>query len=194
MEIRAQHQPLAAAPLLITNHVTRSDARATLELPVGPLRVRGSTRAGVVRSIGEPSNRRLDAAAALVAPLGSSAELSARYQAVSYARASTAGYFAPRIAETVEAGTYLDLAADGPLTLSADLGAGVQRTALQGEQVGMWKAALRAWAHSSIILGPSRSLWVEVEAYDAPFAPLGVSAAPSWRYVSLTSGLRWAFR
>ena len=193
-ELGAQHLPLGTAPILIANRVTRTEARAMMELPAGPLRLRGTGRAGVVSASGEAANRRLDGAAALALPLGTSAELSARYHAVTYARESFAGYFAPRVAETMEGTTYLDLGADGPLSLSADLGAGVQRTALQGEDVGSWKAAFRAWTYLSLVLGPARALWLEVEAYDAPFAPLGVAAAPSWRYISLTSGLRWAIR
>jgi Flp pilus assembly protein TadD len=194
LELRAQHLPLATAPLLVANRVTRSDARATLELPVGVLRLRGTGRAGVIRASGESANRRLDGAAALALPLGSTAELSARYQAVSYAHESSAGYFAPRVAETMEGTAYLDLGSDGPLSIAADLGAGTQRTALQGQDVGRWKAAFRAWTYSSLALGPGRALWLEVEAYDAPFAPLGVAAAPSWRYVALTTGLRWTLR
>jgi len=193
-ELGAQHLPLGTAPILIANRVTRTEARAMLELPAGPLRLRGTGRAGVVSASGEAANRRLDGAAALALPLGTSAELSARYHAVTYARESLAGYFAPRVAETMEGTTYMDLGADGPLSVSADLGAGVQRTALQGEDVGSWKAAFRAWTYLSLVLGPARALWLEVEAYDAPFAPLGVAAAPSWRYISLTAGLRWAIR
>lgn len=194
LELGAQHLPLGTAPRLVANHVTRTEARAMLELPAGPLRLRSSGRAGVVSASSEAANRRLDGAAALALPLGTSAELSARYHAVTYARESFAGYFAPRVAETMEGTTYLDLGADGPLSFSADLGAGVQRTALQGEDVGRWKAAFRAWTYLSLVLGPARALWLEVEAYDAPFAPLGVAAAPSWRYVALTTGLRWAIR
>ncbi|MGH7693559.1 MAG: tetratricopeptide repeat protein [Gemmatimonadaceae bacterium] len=211
LELRAQHLPLASAPVLVANHVARTDARATLELPVGALRLRGTGRVGVITAIGESANRgigrggaiaatgesanrRLDGAAALVLPLGAVSELSARYQAVTYAHESSAGYFAPRVAETVEGTAYLDLGGDGPLSVAADLGAGAQRTALQGENVGQWKAAFRAWTYSSLTLAPGRALWLELEAYDAPFAPLGVAAAPSWRYISLTTGLRWSLR
>jgi cytochrome c-type biogenesis protein CcmH/NrfG len=193
LELRAQHLPLGSAPLLVANRVARSDARATLEIPAGPLRLRGIGRAGAITATGESANRRLDGSAALVLPLGTS-ELSARYQTVTYARASSAGYFAPRVAETLEGTTYLDLGGDGPFSFAADLGAGVQRMALQGENVGQWKAALRAWTYSSLTLAPGRAIWLELEAYDAPFAPLGVAAAPSWRYVSLMTGLRWALR
>ncbi|HEV8364214.1 MAG TPA: tetratricopeptide repeat protein [Gemmatimonadaceae bacterium] len=194
LELRAQHLPLATAPLLVANRVTRSDARATLELPVGALRLRGTGRAGAIRASGETANRRLDGAAALALPLGSAAEFSARYQAVSYAHESSAGYFAPRAAETMEGTAYFDFGGDGPLSIAADLGAGMQRTALQGEAVGRWKAAFRVWTYSSLAMGPGRALWLEIEAYDAPFAPLGVAAAPSWRYIALTTGLRWTLR
>ena len=192
LDLRLQHVPLGTAPILVDNRVTRSDARATLELPFGPLRLRGTARAGAVRALQEAANRRLDAGGALVVPLGGSGEVSARYHALTFAHASTGGYFAPRVAQTVEAGTYLDLGADAPVTLSVDVGAGAQRVARQGEAVGVWKPAFRLWAYTSASLAPGRALWVEIEAYDAPFAPMGVATAPSWRFVALSTGLRWS--
>ncbi|MGQ0538704.1 MAG: tetratricopeptide repeat protein [Gemmatimonadaceae bacterium] len=209
LELRAQHLPLGTTPALIANRVTRSAAHATLDIPLaGQLRLRGSGGAALLHAMQEApeagagagtggragSNRRLDTGGAIVASLGGAGELSARYQTVAYERASLAGYFAPRLAETVEGGIYLELGADGQLAFSADLGAGVQRMARQGEQLGVWKPALRAWTYTSLTLSSGRVLWLEVEGYDAPFAPAGVAAAPSWRYVALASGLRWAIR
>jgi Flp pilus assembly protein TadD len=194
LDLRVQHVPLGTAPILVDNRVTRSDARATLELPLGPLRLRGTARAGALRALQEAANRRLDAGGALVVPLGSSGEVSARYHALTFAHASSGGYFAPRVAQTVEAGTYLELGADARVTLSADVGAGAQRVARQGEAVGVWKPAFRLWAYTSASLAPGRALWVEMEAYDAPFAPVGVATAPSWRFVALSTGLRWSLR
>jgi hypothetical protein len=43
-------------------------------------------------------------------------------------------------------------------------------------------------------LGPGRSWFVEIEAYDAPFALDGAAADGSWRFLSVTSGLRWVIR
>ena len=215
-ELRAQHLALGAAPLLVANRVARSEVRANLDLPLGPLRLRPGGRAGVIQAsmpvvavtpgtpgppTGRPGNRvtrieesstRLGADAALAVPLGSAVEVSAQYHALTYDKASTAGYFAPRIAQTVESGLYFDVGGDGPVSLAADLGGGVQRVARQGEAVGRWDAAFRAWSYAAIPFAPGRALWAEFEAYDAPFAPAGVATSASWRYVGLTVGLRWA--
>jgi Flp pilus assembly protein TadD len=218
LELRAQHLPLGGAPILVTNRVTRSEVRANLDLPVGALRLRPAARGGVVRAslpplpwnpspplppTGRPARAdqrttesitRVGFDAAVALPLTTAFEVSGQYHALSYDTESVAGYFAPRIAETVESGVYLDVGGDGPVSLAADLGAGAQRVARQGEDVGRWEAAFRAWTYVAIPFRAGRALWAEIEAYDAPFAPAGVATSDSWRYVAVSVGLRWSLR
>jgi hypothetical protein len=191
LELRGQQLPLGTAPQLVHNRVTRREARAQLELPTGPVRVRAGTRAALLEASGESRNRRMDGTVAIVAPLGSSAEVSAAYRHITFQRASLAGYFAPRLAQSLEGGSYFELAGDSPVSLAADVGGGMQRLARHGEPLGVWKPTFRAWAYSALSLGTARALWAEIEAYDSPFAPAGVSTAPSWRFLSLAAGLRW---
>jgi len=128
-----------------------------------------------------------------------------QYRLVGYQRASAAGYFAPRRAETVEGGVYIEFGEDGPLSIAADVGAGRQRVAEyravgvpggppRSTAPGPWSRVLRAWGQASLSLAPSRSWYVEVEAYDAPFALEGVATTGNWRFLSVSSGLRWALR
>jgi hypothetical protein len=70
----------------------------------------------------------------------------------------------------------------------------MQRVTEHGGLPGRWSPVWRAWALAALALGPSRSWFVEMEAYDAPFALDGVATADGWRFLSVSSGLRWALR
>lgn len=191
LELRAQRLALGSAPVLVENRVARTEGRATVELPAGWFRLRGTGRYGAVSATGEASNARYGADGALVLPLGSAAQLSGQYRVTGFQRASAAGYFAPRKAETVESGLYLETTGDGALSFAADVGAGAQRVATQGAAMGRWTRALRLWGYGALAMGPARSLYAEVEAYDAPFAPEGVATSGTWRFVSVQLGVRW---
>lgn len=189
LELRAQRLPLGTTPLLVGNHVMRNEGRLGIELPVGPLRIRGTGHVALIEAVGEDANRRLQGDGALALPLGWRGEISAQYHRLGFERASTAGYFAPGRVETVEAGTYWELGGDGAVSLSFDLGAGVQRLAEQGADVGPWKPAFRGWAMFAVDLTRTLQWRTEAEAYNAPFAPVGVSTAPDWRYGAVTTSL-----
>jgi len=188
-EARLQRLPLGTSPLLIANHAVRNELRLGVELPAGPVRIRGTGRGGLIETFGEDANLRLQGDAALALPIGWRGEVSAQYHRLSFNRASSAGYFAPKLVESIEGGTYWDLGGDGKVRVSVDLGVGIQRLAKQGEEVGVWKLALRGWALLSVDLSRIVQWRVEGEAYSAPFAPVGVVTAPNWRYISVSMGL-----
>ena len=189
VEIRAQRVALGTTPQLVANRAMRNEAKLGIELPAGPLRLRAAGRAGLIEALGEDANRRLLGDAALVLPLGWRGEISAQYHRLGYEQASTAGYFAPERVETIEGGSYWELGGDGAVSFSVDLGAGGQRVAEQGAEVGPWKLALRGWALLAVDLSRTIQWRTEAEAYSAPFAPVGVATAPDWRYGSITTGL-----
>jgi len=189
VEIRAQRLALGTTPQLVANRAMRNEAKLSVELPAGPLRLRAAGRAGLIEALGEDPNRRLQGDAALVLPLGWRGEISAQYHRLGYAQASTAGYFAPERVETIEAGSYWELGGDGAVSFSVDLGAGGQRVADQGAEVGPWRLALRGWALLAVDLSRTIQWRTEAEAYSAPFAPVGVATASDWRYGSVTTGL-----
>jgi hypothetical protein len=195
IDVRVEHAPMAFNPLLVDHHVVRSEARAMVEVPIATLRLRGIGRVGRFEANGEAPNSRAGAEAAVLLPLGGGrVQPSLHYRSVGFQRASAAGYFAPRRAETTEAGLSVDGGDNGRISLTAELGAGLQRVAEHGGVPGPWSRAWRAWSQASLSLGPSRVWFVELEAYDAPFAVEGVSTTSGWRYLSLNSGLRWALR
>jgi hypothetical protein len=167
----------------------KNEMRLNVDIPVGPLRFRGGGRAASIIMVGEQSNARFQGDAALVLPLGWSGEISAQYHRLGFARASTVGYFAPSLVETIEAGTYWEWGGDGDLGAALDLGAGLQRLAKQQEVLGPWKLALRGWASLSWAISPAWIWRVEAEAYSAPFAPVGAATSADWRYLSVSAGL-----
>jgi hypothetical protein len=193
LDLRAERVPLAFSPLLISNRVTRSEARAVVDVPLAGMRLRGSGRVGRFEAPGEPANGRVGAEGALVLPLGL-VQPSLQYRLIGFERASAAGYFAPRRAETAEAGLYFDSGDETRLSIATDLGAGAQRVMDQGGGERRWSPAWRAWGQATLAIGPSRFWYVEVEAYDAAFAPEGVATAGHWRSLSVASGLRWSMR
>jgi hypothetical protein len=193
LDFRLERAPVGFNPQLIENQVERSEAKATLEVPLAALRLRATGRFGHLTAAGEGANSRTTVEGALVLPLGSW-QPSLQYRRTGFERASLAGYFAPRRAETVEAGAYMESGGEGSLSLSADVGAGMQRVAPHGVPTGGWSRVWRAWGQTALALGPGRSWFVEVEAYDAPFALEGAATAGPWRFLSLSSGLRWVLR
>lgn len=193
LDLRAERAPLAFSPLLVVNQVTRSEARATVEVPLARMRLRGSGRVGQFETPGEPANGRLVAEGALLLPSGG-VQPSIQYRVIGFQRASAVGYYAPRRAETAEAGLYFESGDEGRLTFAADLGAGAQRVMDHGGGEGDWSPALRGWGQVTLAVGPSRFWYVEMEAYDAAFAPEAVATAGYWRSLSVASGLRWSVR
>jgi hypothetical protein len=129
----------------------------------------------------------------LALPVSATLELSGQYHRLTYRDPTTAGYFAPRLGETVEAAAYVEAGDAHPFTVALDLGAGTQRLAGQGAAIGAWRRALRFYGYLTARLGPASQLRLEVEAYDAAISPEGVSTvATGWRYGSAALGLRWA--
>lgn len=166
-----------------------------LEVPVAALRLRGTGWLGQFEATGESANGRAAAEVAVIAPLGSGrVQPVVSYRRGGFQRPSAAGYFAPQQVEAVEGGLYVEGGEDGPWSFAADLGGGLQRATEHGGAPGTWSAVWRAWSSTTFAIGPSRSWFLEVEAYDAPFALEGAVTAASWRYLSVSSGIRWALR
>lgn len=189
-DLAVERLPLLATPELAVNQVIRSEARGRLDLPVGPLRLRGEGRAGSISAPGE-RNRRIALSGAVVLPLGGQGELSLQGHRLGYRDTTAMGYFTPDRVETVEAGTYLELGDAAPWSLALDLGAGTQRITRFDAPPGGWGAALRGWGWISYALGAGRALQLEMEGSSAPGSAV-VTTAPDWKYFSLGLSLRWA--
>jgi hypothetical protein len=190
-DLRGRHDALVLSPVLIANWVRRSEIGTALALPAGPLLLKGAGRLGALRSASS-TNRRSLWAGGLSLPVGGTLEVSGQFQQVSYAQSTTLGYFAPRLAQVLEAGSYAEWEPAPRWAVALDLGAGIQRAARHGEPLGSWRSAFRLWALSSLALSPGRALVLEVEAYDAPLAAAAAATSEVWRWGSASLSLRWA--
>jgi len=124
-----------------------------------------------------------------------SVELSARVNEVRYDHPDTVGYFAPRLAQIVQAGSYLEFETPQGALFSFDVGAGVQRVAKFGAVLGPWQRALSLYSSIVLPLAPGRDLKFELGLEDyAAGNEAATSAAGSWRYVSAATSLQWALR
>ena len=194
LDLSAQRAPVDASPLLVANHVLRDEVVLRGEIPAGPLRLRGEGRAASVQA-GSERNTRTALSAIVAVPLSWRLELSGQFHRMGYDHATTAGYFAPRRVETMEAGTYLELGDGAPFTLALDLGAGVERLADQGAPISPWRRALRMYGYAAATITPGTRLQLEMEGYDSPIAGEAVTTSGAgWRYGSVGVSLRVATR
>jgi len=189
LDLRLQRLPLVSNPTLVANQAAQNDGRFGIDVPVGPFRIRGMGRASLIETAAEPSNRRLQADAALVLPLSGGSEASVQFHTLGFERATSAGYFAPRSVQTIEAGAFLELGGEGAVTAELDLGLGIQRLAKQNEDLGPWKIALRSWGWVAVDITAALQARLEVEAYSAPFAPAAAVVSENWKYLSVGLGL-----
>jgi hypothetical protein len=126
LQRRRHDREALANPELIANRVLLSEGRLTVELPVARVRARGAVRLARIETITEAPNRRTSIEGGLLMPLGD-VRPAVLYRVTQFARASTAGYFAPKRVETVDAGGYWESSGEGAVSLAVDAGGGLQR-------------------------------------------------------------------
>jgi len=190
LDLRADRSVIDASPLLVANRVVRTELRGIVELPIaGRLRLRGLGRAAAL-SDSAARNHRTGVGGVVAFAATPSVEVSGQVHQVRYAHSSSAGYFAPRLAQVVEAGTYVEVET-GSALLAFDAGAGVQRVARHGARVGPWRRALRLYALIAVPLAPGRDLRLELEGEDSQIASEAATSG-QWRYGSAMLSLRWA--
>ena len=191
VDLRAQRSVLAASPLLVDNRVVRTELRAVVEIPVArALKLRALGRTALLRDNAD-LNHRSTLGGVLAVALSPVIELSGQVHEIRYSHASTAGYFAPRLGQIVEAGSYVELETPSGWLLALDVGAGAQRVAEFGGQPGAWSRALRWYSLITAPLAPGRALQLELEAENSTIAREAATSG-AWRYGSAALSLRWA--
>jgi tetratricopeptide (TPR) repeat protein len=194
LEIRGTQAPLIATPGLVAQPVELKEIKAGLDLPVaGPIRARVRGQDGVLDSAIDVNHR----GGYQVGPVyrwRPGAEVGVFYSRLAYAHATTAGYFAPERAETIELGTYFEYYDLWPLTFAVDAGAGQQRVQKFGEDIRNWIATYRLYGLASYEFKPGVSLDLEVEHYDSPIAGNAVAPVANWRYNAALLSLRIGVR
>lgn len=190
VDVRVQRHVLDATPAILANHVVRTELRGMLEVPVAKsVSVRGIGRFAALND-SSLTNYRTALGGVVALAVTQGVELSGQVHTSGYAHPSTAGYLAPRRAQLVEAGSYMEFEMPRSGVFYCDLGAGVQRVAQQGAPVGPWHGAFRLYALLSVPLAPGRDLRFE---FDGDDSALGGDAAttPQWRSATAALSLRW---
>ena len=191
VDLRADRGVVDASPLLVANHVIRTQYSSVLAVPVaGPLTLRAIGKAATLSDSLEV-NHKTTLSGVMAIAVAPSAELSAQFHQIHYDHPSVSGYFAPWQLQVAEAGTYVEIETAGAVVLALDGGAGIQRVAQQRGRFGPWTAAFRLYAMLDAPLAPGRAFRLELESEDSQVA---TTAAPSgqWRYGSVIASLRWA--
>jgi len=192
LDLRLQRNVLDASPQLVTNRVTRSEVRGTLEVPLARVvKLRGIARAA---SLSDPTetNHRMALGGVVAFAAAPSVELSARFHEIRYDHPDTVGYFAPRLAQIVQAGSYLEFETPQGALFSFDIGAGVQRVANFSAGLGPWQRALSLYSSIVLPLAPGCDLKIDLGLEDYAAGNEAATSAGSWRYVSAATSLQWA--
>jgi tetratricopeptide (TPR) repeat protein len=197
LDVRADRGVVDASPLLVANHVIRTQFSGLLAVPVaGPLTLRAIGKTATLSDSLE-TNHKTQASGVLAVAVTPAAELSAQFHQIHYDHPSGSGYFAPWQLQVAEGGTYFEIETPGSLVIAVDGGAGVQRVAKQRGHFGPWTAAFRLYAMLDAPLAPGRDFRLELDSEDSQVATTdatsGQATSGQWRYGSVIASLRWAF-
>ncbi len=191
LDVRADRGVVDASPLLVANHVIRTQFSGVLAVPVvGPMTLRAIGKAATLSDSLETNHKTQLSGVAAVA-VAPAAELSAQFHQIHYDHPSVSGYFAPWQLQVAEAGTYFEIETPGAVVIAVDGGAGVQRVAQQRGRYGPWTAAFRLYAMLDAPLAPGRDFRLELESEDSQVATTAATSG-QWRYGSVIASLRWA--
>lgn len=179
-----------ATPLLVANRVVRNEIQMRPELSIAPrVHLRAVGALGAIDGTGDQNSRYLLGFGGGL-NLGEGAELTANYSQLHYDHSTQAGYFAPDLVQTMEAGWRMEVDRN-LMSLSLDCGAGAGRVRKHMAEYGPWGPSLRANSLLSFGFGHGRELRFEMELYNTQLSPR-LAPASAWRYASATVGLRWA--
>jgi hypothetical protein len=189
VDLRARRAPVEGSPDLMANLVVRNELGGTLDLPfAGPIKFRGFGRIAAIEDRLD-RNVRTAAGGMLVLAVAPAVEVSGQFHTIGYDHFSTAGYFAPRLVQMAQLGSYGELeTASGSVTLAFDVAAGVQRLAAQGVPLGSWRRAASLWSQLGFRITSGTQLRLELELYDSPAA--AVAATAGWKYGAAGVSLR----
>jgi hypothetical protein len=193
LDVRANRILLDATPVLVLNRVVRNEVAARADVPLVPrIRFRGAAKADSYNST-DDDNTRTSVLGGLAVQATSAVEFSGIFQRLAFDHATTAGYFAPRLAHLAEVGSYAEFEADNGTLLILDGGVGAQRFADFNAALTNWKPAYRLFAQLTVPMRAGSEFRAELDSYDSV---LGSEAASSesWRYLSASISVRIALR
>ena len=190
VDLRLRRDVLAATPVLVTNGVVRTELHGMVELPLGSaVKLRGTGRAALL-SDRTGDNRRTAWSGAIAFPVART-RTSLQFHETGFAQATTAGYFAPRLTQTMEAESYLEIETARTVSIALTVAAGTQRVARHGAPLSPWRPAFRLYALTVVPLAPGRAIQLELEGEDSSGGSL-IATSERWRYGAAAVSLRWA--
>ena len=190
IDVRAHYRMLDVSPDLVRAPVRHSRISTAVEVPLaGPWSLRGQGRLAALSRTTEV-NRRVGVGGGIGLTVSPSIKVSGQWHHIRHSNPFVTGYFAPRAAESLEAGLEVEREF-ARTTLSLDVGGGVPRVERASALVGPWAPAFRGWGMVAWQLAPRHQLLLEFEAYDSQIAST-VSTAEQWRYAAVTASMRIA--
>lgn len=194
LDLRATRTLLDATSILVINRVVRNEVAGRADLLIVPrVRLRAGGRAGTYSAAGG-DNTRLSLLGGLAVSISDAAEISGIFQRLTFGHATSSGYFAPRVAQLAEGGTYAEFESESGVLLAVDGGAGFQRLQEFGGAMGRWEPAYRLFASLDVPLRPASGLHFEMDSYDSRLGSDVATTASSWRFISFSAALRLALR
>ena len=192
LDLRASRTLLDATPVLVINQVVRSEFAGRADLEVIPrVKVRFGGRAGSYNAIGD-DNTRVSLLGGLAVAATDAIEVSGVFQRLTFAHATTSGYFAPEVAQLAELGSYAEFESDNGTVLALDAGVGAQRLQEFSASMGSWAASYRLFASLDIPFRPGSAVHFDLDSYDSRLGSDAPSSTSSWKSVSLSASLRLA--
>ena len=190
-ELRLAQNPLTSTPGLLAQPVDLTEGKASIESPqLGAWLVRARGQDGRLEATSDV-NHRVGYQVGPVYRFWPAAELGVSYSELSYEHPANVGYFAPRRAQIVELGTYIEYERLWPLTFALDAGAGQQCVTRFGETSCGWIDAYRLWTMISWALKSGVHLDLELEHDDSPVAGDAVTPTAQWKSNSVMLSLRF---
>lgn len=191
LELRLQRSLQDATSTLIENGTILEEALVALEIPTSEsLRLRLLGAGGAIVD-GSKRNWRVRAAGGPELIVAPGVRIGAQYDGTMYTGRGK-GYFAPSLAQTIEATASAELEELGDFSLAVEAGAGVQQVIEDKGGVGAIAPSLRGWGSLAWSFAPSSSLALELEAYNLAGGASVAGGSTGWSYGSATITLRWA--
>src|SRR4029079_13631180 len=192
LDLRATRSLLDATPVLVINRVVRNEVagRADVEMiPRFKLRVGG--RAGSYNATGD-DNTRVSLLGGLAYAASNAVEVSGVFQRLTFSHETSSGYFAPKVAQLAELGSYEEFESLNGTVLALDAGVGAQRLQEFTRATGDWEPSYRLFASLDVPFRPGSALHLELDSYDSRLGSDAPSSTSSWKSVSLSASLRLA--
>ena len=194
LDFRLTRTLLDATPVLVINRVVRSEAAARGDLEVFPkVKLRAGARAGSYNATGD-DNTRVSLLGGIAIAALKGGEVSGVFQRLAFSRPTTSGYFAPKVAQLAEVGSYAEFESENGTVLAVDVGAGAQRLQEFEAAMGDWKPSFRLFASLDIPFRAASAIHFELDSYDSRLGSDAPSSASSWKSASLSASVRLALR